>query len=437
MARPLKGDGLKWDEKRGWLTRAMVTIDGVRVRKVVELGTRDRVVARRKRKELVSGKRTPESVSKAETFAEAAERVHKLRVAAGVKSAKDEHGRVKRFAVPLLGELAVTTIDTPQINGVLDAVRDAGKSKQTVQHVRQGLRAIFAELKREGAVKANPVDDAKLPRMPAEKRKERTILDDAELAAYLAWESPSKAGRYGVLERQTLAAVSRMFGGQRAGDLHALEWPHLDLEDFAYGAIPREKTATPQMLTIPEMLRPILRAWWERQGCPTEGLVFPAARGKRAGERKTKVSHARALKRDLRRVLGIEVWDADREQWIEERKPESYTKRERELFTETDYSLPVDFHSFRRAFNTALADAGVNIQVAMRLSGHSNPKTHMRYVMSRVRTIPDAALPNLGESQGVWQLPAKLDDDDSETFKDLSGVDGTRTRGLRRDRPAL
>jgi hypothetical protein len=57
----------------------------------------------------------------------------------------------------------------------------------------------------------------------------------------------------------------------------------------------------------------------------------------------------------------------------------------------------VDFHSFRRAFNTALAEAGVNVQHAMHLAAHSDPKVHARYIMgtAAMRAIPDAALPRL------------------------------------------
>ncbi len=68
------------------------------------------------------------------------------------------------------------------------------------------------------------------------------------------------------------------------------------------------------------------------------------------------------------------------------------------IYFETASSLPVDFHSFRRAFNTALAEAGVNVQQAMHLAGHSDPKVHSIYVMStkRMRRIPEAALPRLG-----------------------------------------
>jgi len=67
------------------------------------------------------------------------------------------------------------------------------------------------------------------------------------------------------------------------------------------------------------------------------------------------------------------------------------------LYYETATTLPVDFHSFRRAFNTALAEAGVNVQRAMHLASHSDPRVHARYVMrtAAMREIPAEALPSL------------------------------------------
>ena len=67
------------------------------------------------------------------------------------------------------------------------------------------------------------------------------------------------------------------------------------------------------------------------------------------------------------------------------------------LYYETASTLPVDFHSFRRAFASALAEAGVHVQHAMHLTAHSDPRVHARYVMDTVamRTIPEAALPRL------------------------------------------
>jgi integrase len=198
-----------------------------------------------------------------------------------------------------------------------------------------------------------------------------------------------------------LAAVSRMFGGLRTGDLHALRWGiHIETETFTYGVAPRQKTATPQPLEIPEMLRPSLRRWWETHGSPDDGPVFPIRIGDKAGEARLKASHASALRSDMMRMLGVE-YRSERDEPTGPRtawalKPvDQWTRRERELFSETSYSLPLDFHSFRRSFNTALADAGVNIQVAMRLAGHTSTSAHMRYVMSRAYTMPEAALPRL------------------------------------------
>ncbi len=67
------------------------------------------------------------------------------------------------------------------------------------------------------------------------------------------------------------------------------------------------------------------------------------------------------------------------------------------LYFETSTTLPVDFHSFRRAFASALAEAGVNVQHAMHLTAHSDPRVHARYVMrtTAMRAIPEAAIPRL------------------------------------------
>jgi hypothetical protein len=81
------------------------------------------------------------------------------------------------------------------------------------------------------------------------------------------------------------------------------------------------------------------------------------------------------------------------------------------LYFETETTLPVDFHSFRRAFSTALAEAGVNVQHAMHLAAHSDPRVHARYVMrtAAMRTVPAAALPVLA----MTQLPERVRGDDS------------------------
>src|SRR5690606_20572399 len=128
----------------------------------------------------------------------------------------------------------------------------------------------------------------RLPKHAKVDRRERAVLSDDELVRYLSWQHPIEGQRGAVLERQTMACVSRMFGGLRLGDLKAIRWEAFTVDDgrFPTGWVPREKTARPQLLEVPEMLRPILRDWWERAGRPMEGPVFPVRRGKRAGEQR-------------------------------------------------------------------------------------------------------------------------------------------------------
>jgi len=73
------------------------------------------------------------------------------------------------------------------------------------------------------------------------------------------------------------------------------------------------------------------------------------------------------------------------------------TTREKELFEMSEYTKPVDFHSFRRSYKQALADSGVEIQQAMALSGASDAKAHQRYLhnTAKMRTLPEAGLPSL------------------------------------------
>ncbi len=204
-----------------------------------------------------------------------------------------------------------------------------------------------------------------------------------------------------------LSLIARCEGGMHMGDLHKWDWSMIDRVDFAERIIPRAKTEAPQVLAVPPTLAPFLRTWWERAAKPDAGPVFPVRFGKRVGEAKrAENSYASRLRRDLfrarvYRLPPIEVPATSPGTRADRGKHAKGTKlapNPRDpLYFETANTLPVDFHSFRRAFNTALAGAGVNVQRAMHLAGHSDAKTHMRYVMQSpsMRTIPPSALPRL------------------------------------------
>jgi integrase len=384
--------------KAGWYARVWTIVDGERVRVCRALGTQNKLVAKRKLARLLEAENaTSEDAKRPETFAEAAERVYGMRRTDGVPRVDEEIVQVRTYAFPIIGPKAAALVEPTDINQVLDACKASGKSRATVQHLRQRVSNVFAQLKREGAIKHSPVADASMPTFQKVTIKERAVLTDSELAIYLSWENPDEQWSAASLERQVMACMSRMFGGLRTGDLHALRWDAFDVDQgaFVWGYAPRQKTRQPQLLEVPELLRPYLKDWWERAGRPSTGLIFPARRagkrGDRTGQERIKVSHASRFRRDLKRAFK----DATERRVVGVPTPGS--RRWRELFDGTDYTLPVDFHSWRRAYAQALATADVSAQQAMALTGHSDMSVHARYLRNagKMRKLPDAALPQI------------------------------------------
>jgi integrase len=408
--RPRTGS-LYWT-KSGWRARVTVEVDGVAVQKSFDLETKDRQVARIKLKRLASSNQAPAELpteaSRVETFREAAARIDSEST---IRTKKARRDRLKMHVLDAIGDKPVTEIVAGDVREILTALADAGASKETCIKIRNDISAILSELWRADMLPENVAAKVRIPKHATVDKRERAVLSDDELVRYLAWQHPNEKKQAAVLERQTIACVSRMFGGLRLGDIKAIRWEAFSINGglFETGWVPREKTARAQLLEVPEMLRPILRDWWERAGRPTEGFLFPVRRGGRAGEQKKGGSPAKALRRDLARAFGIERPVAVpftrsngrpdvRHTWEQARE---MTPRERELLEETEFTRPVEFHSFRRAFKQALADAGVELQTAMTLSGASDAKSHRRYLANtaKARQVPAAALPR-------WEVSA-------------------------------
>jgi hypothetical protein len=202
-------------------------------------------------------------------------------------------------------------------------------------------------------------------------------------------------------ELRMMALTSRTSGGMRTSDLHAFDWAMVDTVNWFDAEVPRPKTHSKTRLALPDVLLPALKAWHESQGSPASGAVFPARRGNRAGQHKIgKQSYAEKLRNAL--------WAAGIVRPMPGYDPEHPDRTLCLIQSGSTERRPLDFHSFRRAYNTALATAGVNVQVSMKLAGHRNASTHMRYVLlAETLTTPAAALPQLiGTKSNGDALPA-------------------------------
>jgi integrase len=230
---------------------------------------------------------------------------------------------------------------------------------------------------------------------------------------------------------ETLRAA-RVEGGMRTSDLHRWDWSMIDRVNFAECKILRSKTKQIQTLELHPVVAETLRLHWIAAGRHDAGPVFPVRRGVRAGQQKAMRgnSYAKRLRRALLRCSVIRhvctrPADADPRKGDE---PCCANLAHDPLFSETATTLPVDFHSFRRAFSSAMAAAGVNAQRAMRLASHADEKTHMRYVMNtpEMRLLPPGAVPNLPTTVLQLQQPATF----AATGTDGNSMISARPAGL-------
>lgn len=415
MPRPRTGS-LRYTKKQGYCARITRTVDGTSVRDWEPLGTHDPRVAKRKLVRLVSAVKQsapPEQLRiearREETVAEYFRTWIERRKAAGKVSAIDEESYLSRYVLPAIGGMELSSVRPAHVRAVLDDAVGKGSvryrarrplAKLSIRHIRGAAFRMFKAAWQEELIQENPVARVDVPEM-REVRRERTILTDAEFEQYIS--SPRAD-----LELRLMALVSRVLGGMRSGDVCRWDWQMIDLLHFAEATIPRAKTGQPQTLAVPDSIRPVLRHRWELAGRPATGPVFPVQRGPQKGGFRAKrgTSFAKRLRRDLQRA--------------------GLTRRE--LFQDTPLTRAVDFHSFRRAFSTALATANVNAQRAVRLAGHSDEKVHMRYVMStpEMRTIPVEIVPKLPVGFGTLRPRTGV-----LVRANSSGPAGTRTRDLR------
>ena len=419
MARDFTG-GMKLIDGEWRVRVSEYDVQGVRQRPWYGLGTADEQQAARKRDRLLpeikakneamlrggSNVLAPSTAPKFESYARAWQIARKVE---GIAFAESEIIYLEKYIFPTdvgteeqparFGDLLLGDIRPRHVKIVLERTRGLGKAKQTVQHVRATLGRVLRKAVEDELVGENVVTKVSAPKMREVKRK-RVILADDEVMAFFGCERVE-------LEIRVMGLVARCEGGMRTRDVTAWDWTMIDRARFATCIVPRTKTGAPQELDVPEILQAPLRRWWVSQGSPSVGPVFPVTKGPRKGDarRERGVSFAKRLRRAL--------LDAGIKRHICEAAPLAPGRRKRSaccpvfatdpLYAETEWSRPVDFHSFRRAYSTGLARAGVNAQQAMILAGHADPRAHGRYIMTtpEMQRIPAAALPRSAAFNGI------------------------------------
>ena len=379
------------------------------------LCTADETLAKEKLSHWLETGIAPSQASR-EAFRHAADRfMKKFRAVPGqkAKAINNRQSRLDRIILPMIGDMEVGRVATKDVARVLDAMAASGAAKGTCNTALADMSRIFAMARREGAIAQNPALDVGLPEEAPVDDREPIILEDHEILAF------RKRGFATELDMMVLFCCE--LGGHRTSDLHAASWEDTDTYKWEKILVRRPKTTDKHGRLLEERrrrerptaggrratrayervehklkgtVRDALIAWWKAAGCPRRGPIFPVRRGPRVGQYKgDNISYAQAFRDALWAEGIVRPMEGYEEAVGEERR------RFCALQTDTLDTRAVDFHSLRRWFATRMANAGLNEQDAMDLTGHSVASTHSRYRGKRLIEVPDHAL--LPDGQGA------------------------------------
>ena len=224
------------------------------------------------------GTHTPDSISIAMKKAakQWVERARRDGLEPTTISAYDQH--VRLHIVPMCGEMRLSQLTTPLIEGYRDQLVDK-LSRPMAVRVLRSLTSIIAEAQRRGEVAQNVAQAVRVKRMSRQRPKVR-------IPAKTALRSILEAAQ-GSNDRQAAPLVMlAIFAGLRASELRGLSWRQIDLNGQsvtvdqradAKGAIGAPKSAASRRtIPLPASTVKALKEW--KLACPVSdlGLVFPS-----------------------------------------------------------------------------------------------------------------------------------------------------------------
>jgi integrase len=275
------------------------------------------------------------------------------------------HATARRYerAVELfLGELGARadkplgSVTASDIAAYRDARLRENVAGATLGQYIKAVRSMLGSARRQGLLLTNPAEAIEMPRNRAH---ERTTFSVAELRALLVRASP---------EWTTLTLLGWFTGG-RLSDLAHLSWEAVDL---VAGTLTFTQGKTGKRVIVPthpELWEYLSRVAGDSGGplCPT--LALTPATG-RDGLSQQFIG--------LMRAAGVDP----------------------QIVKTSKHALPLkSFHSLRHSFVSALASAGVSVDLRMKLTGHKSAKVHQVYTHHELETLRGAvqSLPRLIE----------------------------------------
>lgn len=247
------------------------------------------------------------------------------------------------------------TITTKDVRDFRDEVIKRGRAIRTANQKLKCLRSLFGDAVKVAALLHNPTSPIKtldetdtVPRVPFTDAEVLALLDAAPCHE---WRGMILLGAY---------------TGMRIGDIAELKAGNLDLGRAVVNFVPQKSSRKARVVEVP-LHSEIVQHFTDNPLSPFEAVpVFPSMIGKSPGGR----SGLSAKFTGIMKSAGLEPFITEPSEDGSERM---LAKR--------------SFHSLRHTFTSWLAKADVPEDVRMKMTGHTETKTHQKYTHQELETL--------------------------------------------------
>lgn len=252
-------------------------------------------------------------------------------------------GMLKNHILPVIGSIPVRNVRPANLQSILNSHTDL--SVATMKKLREILKGVFREAEENGLAKTDPAKNLKLPK--AKRLPPRRSISTQERSYILQVSEHHHGG---------LFLKIMLYCGLRPGEVCALQWKNINLDKKTIhvqqalksdGTIgPPKSDAGDRLVPIPDILIPYLH-----KGSPFD-YVCKTQAGTRYDTR-SRERMWRSFKRDLNIAMGCKV----------------YRNQLRPPYPVAD---DLQMYCLRHTYCTDLQAAGIPINVARELMGHSS-----------------------------------------------------------------
>lgn len=275
---------------------------------------------------------------------------------ATAKSLRMYREKLDTYILPAIGNMKIKDVRDVHLQRILNK---SNSSKSNVTKVRIVIRAMFRQARHSRLITFDPAEDLMLPKAPAGKRRSIT---DYEREHILAVAETHRSG---------LAVLLMLYCGLRPGEAAALQWSDVDLQRRQLHVFKAIESGNSQVIKAPKtdagdrfipIPAPLLaRLQTIRHGPFDYVLIQPRGRSRHTE------SSMRCLWSSFKKALDIHMGAVVKGQTVLQHAYQIHPMLESE-----QQWAELKMYCLRHTYGTDLQRAGVPINVAKYLMGHTD-----------------------------------------------------------------